>query len=93
MALLILDDCINCAACADECPNHAISTAEIYVIDAANCTECVGFDEKPQCVEVCPVECIVVDPKHTEDLAALRAKYEALHGEPAPDIGQGFVRA
>ena len=29
MALLILEECINCAACGDECPNDAISSAEI----------------------------------------------------------------
>ena len=91
MALLILEECINCAACGDECPNDAISSAEIYVIDPARCTECVGFEEKPKCVDVCPVECIVVDPAHVEDLAALRAKYQAQHGEPAPEIGQGFA--
>jgi ferredoxin len=91
MALLITEECINCAACEDECPNEAISLADIYTIDPAKCTECVGHEEAPQCIPVCPVDCIRVDPAHKEDLAALRAKYEALVGSPCPDIGRGFA--
>ena len=79
MALLITDECINCDVCEPECPNEAISQGvEIYVIDPAKCTECVGHFDAPQCVEVCPVDCIHVDPGHTEDKPQLRAKYEAL---------------
>ncbi|MCF8480585.1 MAG: YfhL family 4Fe-4S dicluster ferredoxin [Rhodospirillum sp.] len=60
MALTITDDCINCAACEPECPNDAISQDSlIFVIDPAKCTECEGFFDEPQCVPVCPVECIV----------------------------------
>jgi ferredoxin len=34
MATLIAEDCINCGACEDECPNGAISMGEeIFVID------------------------------------------------------------
>ena len=91
MALIITEECINCTACEEQCPNHAITQADIYVIDAAKCTECVGYEESPQCIPVCPVDCIQVDPAHTEDLAALRAKYEQLHGSACPDIGKGFV--
>ncbi|MFO0571450.1 MAG: 4Fe-4S binding protein [Polyangiaceae bacterium] len=44
MATLITVDRINCGACEPECPNDAISQGdEIYVIDPARCTECVGF--------------------------------------------------
>jgi ferredoxin len=91
MALIITEECINCTACEEECPNHAISAADIYVIDPVKCTECVGYEEKPQCVAVCPVDCIQVDPAHSEDLAALRAKYEAQNGAPCPEIGCGFI--
>jgi ferredoxin len=32
----------------------------IYVIDATTCVECKGHYDAPQCVSVCPVDCIVV---------------------------------
>jgi ferredoxin len=79
MALIITDECINCDVCEPECPNGAISQGlEFYVIDPAKCTECVGHYDKPQCVEVCPVNCIPVDPSHIETKEELRGKYEAL---------------
>ncbi len=79
MALLITDECINCDVCEPECPNGAISQGdEIYVIDPARCTECVGHYEEPQCIEVCPVDCIIIDPDHTESKEVLQAKYEKL---------------
>ncbi len=79
MALMITDECINCDVCEPECPNGAISQGpEIYVIDAAKCTECVGHFDTPQCVEVCPVDCIPVNPDCVETHAALHAKYEGL---------------
>ena len=61
MALIITDECIACDACLPECPNEAISVGDpIYVIDADKCTECEGFFDEPQCVEVCPIDdCIV----------------------------------
>jgi ferredoxin len=79
MALLINDDCINCDACPTECPNDAISLQDIYVIDPARCTECVGATGEPKCVEVCPVDCIQADPAHQESPAELQAKYDRLH--------------
>jgi len=79
MALMITDECINCDVCEPECPNGAIAPgAEIYVIDPAKCTECVGHFDAPQCVEVCPVDCIPVNPDFVETRAALMAKYEGL---------------
>jgi ferredoxin len=48
------------------------------VIDPAKCTECVGHFDTPQCVEVCPVDCIPVNPDRVESKAELRRKYEAL---------------
>ncbi|MFO1419192.1 MAG: YfhL family 4Fe-4S dicluster ferredoxin [Methylotetracoccus sp.] len=81
MALIITDDCINCDVCEPECPNGAISQGEeIYVIDPGRCTECIGHHDKPQCVAVCPVECIEPDPDHDEDESALRAKFLRLTG-------------
>lgn len=79
MALKITDECINCDVCEPECPNQAISMgAEFYVIDPAKCTECVGHFGEPQCVQVCPVECIPKDPAHPETQAELEAKYQRL---------------
>ncbi len=79
MALMITDECINCDVCEPECPNGAISQGpEIYVIDPKQCTECVGHFDKPQCVEVCPVDCIPVNPDVVETPDELRIKYEGL---------------
>ncbi len=81
MALMITDECINCDVCEPECPNGAITQGdEIYIIDPAKCTECVGHYDTPQCIEVCRVDCIIVDPKHTESKEELQAKYEKLTG-------------
>jgi len=79
MALKITDQCINCDVCEPECPNEAISMgAEIYWINPAKCTECVGHFDQPQCREVCPVDCIPLDPEHAETPQELQAKYERL---------------
>jgi ferredoxin len=79
MALLITDECINCDVCEPECPNGAIvQGAEIYVIKPELCTECVGHFEKSQCVEVCPVDCIIHDPANDETPEQLQQKYAAL---------------
>ncbi|MFL9900109.1 YfhL family 4Fe-4S dicluster ferredoxin [Paraburkholderia fungorum] len=79
MALMITDECINCDVCEPECPNDAISMGpEIYVIDPKKCTECVGHFDEPQCIQVCPVECIPRDPEHLETAEGLMAKYHAL---------------
>ncbi len=82
MALMITDECINCDVCEPECPNEAISQGEeIYVIDPNRCTECVGHFDTPQCVEVCPVECILKAPDYEEDHDTLLTKYRRLAGE------------
>lgn len=82
MALLITDECINCDVCEPECPNGAISQGvEIYVIDPRRCTECVGHFDTPQCVEVCPVECIRVDQNNKETREELQRKYARLSEE------------
>lgn len=79
MALIITDECINCDVCEPECPNGAISQGEeIYRIDPAKCTECVGHYDQPQCQEVCPVDCIPSDPQHVESRERLYEKYLAL---------------
>ncbi|MEY2633903.1 MAG: 4Fe-4S ferredoxin [Pseudomonadota bacterium] len=84
MALMITEDCINCDVCEPECPNEAISQGEeIYVIAPEKCTECVGHYDEPQCIAVCPVDCILVSPEHTETPEQLKEKYKALTGNDA----------
>ena len=94
MALLITDECINCGACEPECPNSAIyeggvewkldgksspplSTDFFYIVPD-KCTECVGFYDQPQCMDVCPVDCIIKDPAHVESNEELLLKKERL---------------
>mgnify|MGYP001981168039 CR=1 FL=1 len=82
MALMITDECINCDVCEPECPNDAIYLGEeIYEIDPARCTECVGHFETSQCVEVCPVECIPMNPQFSETREQLYEKYLRLKSE------------
>jgi ferredoxin len=84
MALIITDECINCDVCEPECPNDAISQgAEIYVIDPSKCTECVGHYDTPQCVIVCPVDCIPNDPRNVETPEQLHEKYLRLTSQTA----------
>jgi ferredoxin len=69
MAVKILDTCINCAACIEECPTEAIvdeddnpTGEEIYYVYSDKCVECVDHFDAPACAESCPTEgCIVWD--------------------------------
>jgi len=94
MALMITEECINCSACIPECPNTAIYEPsdpwelfgesyealndELTYIVPDKCTECVGHHDEPQCVPVCPSDCIVKDPNFDESEEDLLAKKEAL---------------
>ena len=81
MALLITDACINCDLCEAECPNEAITEGdETCQIEPSKCTECVGHYETSQCIEICPVDCIIVDPRHVEGPDQLMNKYRTLMG-------------
>ena len=79
MALMITDECINCDVCEPECPNQAISMGEeFYEINPDKCTECVGHFDEPQCVQVCPVACIPLNPDRVESREQLLHKYQVL---------------
>ena len=94
MALLITEECINCGACEPECPNTAIYeggmkwelngasnepiVTDYFYIVPDKCTECVGFYDEPQCMAVCPVDCIIKDPAHFETHDELLSKKEKL---------------
>ena len=53
MAYVINDGCLECGACAAQCPVEAISAGDgKYVIDADTCIDCGS------CAAQCPVEVI-----------------------------------
>ena len=74
MALYITNDCINCNACADECPVNAVypgsilreSNEDVIPPDEINhcfiapdkCTECEDVSDEPKCIIICPMNCI-----------------------------------
>lgn len=82
MSLMITDECINCDVCEPECPNEAIYQGDaIYEIDPNKCTQCVGHYDTPQCVEVCPVDCIPLGVEETQE--QLMDRYLELTGQHA----------
>ncbi len=87
------ENCIDCGACIDPCPNHAVLTgdetwesdgvtnaalSDKHFIAPDRCTECVGYYDAPQCVEACPVDCITKDAAHEESREVLEAKAKRL---------------
>ena len=76
---MITDECINCDVCEAECPNNAIYQGiNIYEINPQLCTECVGHFDRPQCQEVCPADCIPLNPEYKESKEDLMLKYHYL---------------
>lgn len=76
---MITDECINCDVCEPVCPNEAIYQGQdIYEIDPDLCTECVGHYDTPQCVSVCPIDCIPMNPNVVETKEQLQAKFERI---------------
>ena len=62
MAFKIIESCVNCWACEPLCPSGAIRTAKPhFLIDANQCTECLGDYADPQCASICPIEGAIVD--------------------------------
>lgn len=79
MSLLITDECINCDVCEPVCPNNAIYEGdEIYEINPSLCTECVGHFDVPQCVQICPIDCIPKDPNNVETQEQLFIKFKQI---------------
>ncbi len=77
MAVMITDECINCDACAPECPVAAIIDdgsdknpyeGERFYVKPESCVECVGHADEPRCAAACPTEgSIVWDMPYTTD--------------------------
>jgi len=87
MAILITEECITCHACLPACPNSAISLGNsIYEIDPDLCTECVGFNDRPMCADVCPIDVCVPDPDRPEAESDLFARALQLHPENAASL-------
>lgn len=80
MPIRITQDCVNCAACVDVCPNGGITQGRsVYVINQDLCTECVGFFSYQRCVEVCPIDCCIRNPKIILTEEALFERAKAIH--------------
>ncbi|MBO4552558.1 MAG: 4Fe-4S binding protein [Candidatus Methanomethylophilaceae archaeon] len=45
-------ECVGCGACADVCPQNAITVDDVAVIDSGKCVECGA------CVDECPSSAI-----------------------------------
>jgi ferredoxin len=87
MATRITEDCINCGACEDECPNGAISMGpETFVIDPELCSECVGFSGQQMCALACPPEVCIQDSDRIESEDVLFARARKLHPEQAAGL-------
>ena len=75
--LTITEECINCNACIDECPNNAIYNAgDEYAIDGVSypplsmdytyivndmCKMCEGYSAEPSCISVCPSDAVLLN--------------------------------
>lgn len=70
---IIKEDCIDCSLCIPECPDGGISILQInerqyeHVIDSYKCTECIEFNKKSKCLNVCPVDSINNEGVKEED--------------------------
>ena len=65
----------------DDNEEHDPISEDHTFIVAAKCTECNGFFDEPQCVDVCPTDAIHPDPNNEESKEELLAKKAKLHGE------------
>lgn len=52
MPTVIEAECVGCGACADACPQNAITVGDVAVIDANACVDCGA------CIDECPSSAI-----------------------------------
>ena len=57
---------------------HEPMQTDFYFSVPSKCTQCVGFNDSPACVEVCPVEAITIEVD--EPVGDLEARFKKLHG-------------
>lgn len=53
MPKVIVDKCTACGACADVCPQDAITIDDVAVIDLDACVDCGA------CIDECPNDAII----------------------------------
>lgn len=57
-----IDECIECSACVDICPNDAIIEDDVLHIDQDLCMNCPD----PACALVCPADAIIQENNDDE---------------------------
>lgn len=66
--LWINDECINCDMCVPQCPSESIAfEGKHYQINPATCIGCEDYYHTPTCIDVCPIDCILILPKPADD--------------------------
>jgi ferredoxin len=70
--LLIQKDCVSCGNCKIECPENAIldntenKEQDSFFILIDICNLCKKENNEPQCIKVCPVDCIIYQNKENK---------------------------
>lgn len=76
MPHMITAECINCTACATDCPTEAITPGpHQFIINPNVCTDCEGLYTIPKCFQVCPVgACVPKRASYEKKMATLAAR-------------------
>ena len=87
MSLMITDECINCdvsrARVSQQC-DFAGRRESIIIDPATSAPNASATMTEPQCVQVCPVDCIPKTRNNVETVELLWVKYEKLTGNKRP---------
>ncbi len=62
---------------SDDNMNEAMED-DIYFVIPHKCTQCVGTNDEPACIDACPTEAIEIDEDEDEDV--LQTRYDDLLG-------------
>jgi Na+-translocating ferredoxin:NAD+ oxidoreductase RNF subunit RnfB len=73
---MITAECINCTACATDCPVEAISPGpHQFIINPNTCVDCEGLYNTPRCAQVCPVgACVPLRDGYLKKMATMAAR-------------------
>lgn len=76
MPYMITAECINCTACATDCPVEAIHPGpHQFIINPNVCVDCEGLYAIPMCYQVCPVgACVPKRESYEKKMATLAAR-------------------